>query len=304
MKKINLKEKQLKKIFEDYRQLKLPFERGVENGYDYKSNYEHFIDWLEYIGKYGTLGSSGLDKNKIIKLAYSYLENAYNEYINSYDNGEQVCYSSISSLFKEAYKNGSINKYFNITSEIINNAIECDFLAEVLDTSDVIDYYDFLTEEGKKEFKKRCIEYLEFVVIEQGLINITVDNRGLIYVEREITIPDLLNTKFDDSYEPHQCSFFDYLRHKMKGVGICWSWENGGGEAYCANSFNGVSSNEILMVGWVNPKSVDWVDTLKINAYMENSETELRLLKGNVVEIDKIIFENKNMLNKPILVKT
>lgn len=304
MRKIKLQGEQFRKLFEDYRQLKLPFERGVKKGFDYKANYEHYIDWLEYIGKYGTLNDSGFNNNSLNELIHSYLVKACDEYINQWDNGEEVCYSTISNMFTNAYENDMVGKYFNIPTKTINDALECGFLSDVLDVSNVKDYTRYLTKEGLVEFKKQCARYIDYLVIDTILSEITLNERGLIYIERELTIPDLLNTKFDASYEPHQCSFFDYLRHKMKGVGICWSWKNGGGEAYCANSFNGVSSNEILMVGWVNPKSVDWVDTLKINAYMENSETELRLLKGNVVEIDKIIFENKNMLNKPILVKT
>ena len=89
----------------------------------------------------------------------------------------------------------------------------------------------------------------------------------------------------------------------MKGVGVYWSWQRGGGQAYNGNGFNGIDDTTALLVGWVNPKSVNWVDTLSINAYMENSETELRLLKNDMVEIDKVLVDGKNILKKPMLVR-
>ena len=304
MKRIKLQEHQVSKIFEDYRQLKLPFERGAENGYDYKGNYEHFIDWLEYIGKYGTLGNSGFNEDSLNNLIYSYLEKSFDEYVNQWDNGEQACYSSIDSMFNEARKNNTIERYFVLPTKTLNRAIRNYSLSDVLETENVSDYFNFLTKEGAEEFRERCIRYIESVVIKQGLSDITLNERGLIYAEREITLPDMLNTKFDADYEPHMCNYFDYLRSKMKGVGVCWSWEENGGESYCAHSYNGINSSKVLLVGWVNPKSVDWVETLSINTYMENSETELRLLENSVIEVDKILFEGKNILKKPILVKT
>lgn len=304
MKKINLQESQLKKLFEDHRELKIPFERGLEKGYDYKNNYEHFIDWLEHIGRYGTLNDSGFNNESLYELMCSKLEDAYEKYINSWDNGEQACYSSFDNIFNKAYRNNTLDKYFNISHEIIEKAIECGSLSEVSDSSNVIDYYNYLTKRGIEEFKKQCINYIKSAVIDDGLSTIDLNESGLIYVEREITIPDVLNTKFDSNYEPHQYNFFDYLDSKMKGVGICWSWEEGMGNAYYANTFNVIPYSVILMKGHVDPRSVDWVETLSINTYMENSEAELRLLKNNVVEIDEVLFNEKNILRKPILVKT
>ena len=83
------------------------------------------------------------------------------------------------------------------------------------------------------------------------------------------------------------------------------------GEAYWAESFNGINSDFILLRGWVSPNSVDWESTMLQCLYMRNQETELRLKEGSIVEVDEAIikislknheFEGKNILNKPILV--
>ena len=55
-KKIYISEDAIKALYEDYRQLKIPFKNDSGKGYDYKENYELFIDFLESIGKYGRLG--------------------------------------------------------------------------------------------------------------------------------------------------------------------------------------------------------------------------------------------------------
>ena len=57
-KTIFISESQMQKLYEYHNQLKLPFKNGQEIGYDYKENWENFVDFLEEIGKYGTLPKS------------------------------------------------------------------------------------------------------------------------------------------------------------------------------------------------------------------------------------------------------
>ena len=306
-KKIYISENAVRKIYEDYRQLKLPFKNDSGKGYDYKENYELYIDFLESIGKYGKLGSyNGESPYQII----SDLEaNVYSKFIEAWgDVIEYACYA-FNDMFCEANENNEIERYFRIPKEYLENC-EYDISNELrlYRSKSLNEISKYLTDEGLKKFKKELYKRMSYYIDE---INFEKDKRGLIYVEREISIPDIFNTQYSDAITPDNSDFFKMLSEKYKGVGVCWSFEKNNGEAYWAESFNGINSDFILLRGWVSPDSVDWESTMLQCLYMRNQETELRLKEGSIVEVDEAIikislknheFEGKNILNKPILV--
>ena len=310
-KKVYISEEAIKKIYEDYRQLKLPFKNDSGKGYDYKENYELYIDFLESIGKYGRLGKyTGEDYNDIIE---NTIQNAFNDYIYSNEWDVDSTFSSlpINDMFRNAVEKNVVEKYFNLPEEILNNIDNIEYLSDKLDldyaTPDEI--CEYLTDEGKDIFNKKIFRSFESYV-ENMLYDIKTDDRGLIYVEREISIPDIFKTQYDEKISPENDDYFKLLTkyYGYKGVGVCWSWQEGRGEAYCGESYN-VGSSDILLKGWVRPDSIDWVFTMQINAQMGNSEEELRLKNGAIIEVDEIIIngykdvnKGKNILNHPMLI--
>ena len=92
-------------------------------------------------------------------------------------------------------------------------------------------------------------------------------------------------------------------------LGNCWTWKQGRGEAYCGNYYG--NNDYILLQGWVDPKSINWEETLVRNAWSLNEECEIFINDGQIVEVDKITINNasngnygKNILNRPMLIQT
>lgn len=308
-KKIYISEEAIKTLYEDYRQLKIPFKNNSGKGYDYKENYELFIDWLESIGKYGRLGPYTGDKS-YEEMIDNLIEPAYVEYMDEWDGAADFIFI-FDDLFVDSRNDGTIEDYFILPDKIINNADEIDNLSEKLNLGgDISDVYDYLTDEGKEIFREESFELFKNIV-HNGPYYLELDDRGLIYVEREISVPNLLGTQFDATRSPEEKDFFNYLKGIYDGIGVCWSWKKEGGEAYNAIGFGNIKTDYITLRGWVGPESVDWIATMTINAQMGNAEKELRLHKGAIVEVDEIIItgydvdkniKGKNILNNPILI--
>lgn len=98
------------------------------------------------------------------------------------------------------------------------------------------------------------------------------NNRGLIYVERQIVVkPDNINTL------------------TYKSVGECWSWSKNSSHAYCSDF--GLLDRDTVTVtlcGYVHPSSVDWVETIYTNSYRMAREREIRMNDGAMVEMSYI----------------
>lgn len=310
-KKIYISEEAIKALYEDYRQLKLPFKNDSGKGYDYKENYELFIDWLESIGKYGRLEPYN-DNESYQEMIDGLIESAYVEYINEWDADAAVFNFIIDGMFNEARNDDAVEEYFILPEEMMNNIDEIGHLSDDLGLDgDISEVYRYLTDEGKKLFREKSFEQFKAIVHDGPYFEIETDDRGLIYVEREISVPGLLKTQYDINVTPDKHDYFKLLSKSYKGIGNCWSWAYGGGEAYCANSYHDVGEDFITLKGWVNPKSINWIATMAINVQMGNEEKELRLHKGAIVEVDEIIItgynasnetKGKNILNKPILI--
>jgi len=138
-------------IKEDRNQLQLPFDNQPQG----KPNYLHFIDFLESVGKYGTIKGNG-DIEKLYENAF---DDARDQYVQEYQSYTDIEYEVENRYPQDEYpeyydENGNLN---DNAEEIINEIIEEQFEPDVT-------------------------------------INLEIDkNRNLIHIYREITLPPLLD---------------------------------------------------------------------------------------------------------------
>jgi hypothetical protein len=308
-KKVYLSEESIKRLCEYYTQLNIPF-NDPNKPYDDKQNYEHFIDWLEYVGKYGQLPPSKADVSELIRAAF---QDGLQHYLNDDLEDDNFIYnarSAMNDLFNECDGDEDyLRLYFNLPEEWYTNPPDniTDYLEEMDWDNDVVEMKNVLTDEGNEKFNSQMEDYFRGSLESYGFPDkMTRDERGLIYVEREIILPDIFSTEVSsfDNYK----NYFELLRNSYKGSGPCWTWAVGHGEAYCGHSF-GQSNTAVLLRGWVDPMSVDWGETLYRNAYSLNEERELYLKEGCIIEIDEVVVNDygyklngKHILNKPMLI--
>ena len=336
MKIINLNESQFKKLFEDYRQLKLPFNDTTGKGYDDKYNYEHYIDWLEYIGKYGTLQSSGLNIKNILDIANNNSYKAFEEYKNwtknsnvmddyyenigihdnTYSNECTLAFKALNQLYEQALEKNLINIFFNLNEEdieYINDEFDGNIVEALEDDIDfnVNNIDSFLTEKGKENFDKLLYNFFVKNSDNNSFVKqLILNEKGLIYIEREINVSNVLGKTIEDENYDMYDNLFDYLKNEFSGIGNCWSWKIGGGSAYCENDI--LDYTILLFRGWVNPKDIDWPITILRNTYDAfKEEKEIYIKSNKIVEIDEIIIsgkddknKGKNILNRPMLIPT
>lgn len=352
------RKKTLKNALNEYHsQLKLPFNHDSEN-YDFKYNYEQYIDALEDIGKYGQLQDSGYhDINDIVTdffkpcfdtAASSYIDMdlpedeliiklfEYLKDISVYSTGiEQYLEDDIvMSLYDYAeerggsYRNdsyaaitfhGELGKKWNeehgqnrrgqwlISFYDFNKVMEENNVYSINDIRSVLKDYDSFEENFHSKLSDEGEEFLW---------NLTLNDRGLIYVEREISIPGAVtknpsgigDTPKDD--QRHD-SFYNKIL-KYGGVGDCWSWSSGGSESYCATRF--YTTSYLTLKGWVRPQDINWEETIYRNMYGMKCEQEIYIGAGGTVyveleevvlrraEIDGKVYNDVNILKKPIVV--
>lgn len=309
-KKIYLSEQAIKKLYEYYTQLNLPFNDTTGKGYDDKQNYEHFIDWMEYVGKYGQLPPSKADVSELIRAAF---KDGFQHYLYDDSEDENFIYnacSAMNDLFNECDGDEDyLRLYFNLPEELYTNPPDSitNYLEEMGWDNDVAEMKNVLTDEGNEKFNSEMEDYFRGSLENYGFPDkMTKNERGLIYVEREIILPDIFSTEVS-SFGDYK-NYFELLRNSYKGSGPCWTWAPGHGEAYCGLSYR-QKNTAILLRGWVDPMSVDWGETLYRNAYSLNEERELYLKEGCIIEIDEVVvndygykFNGKHILNKPMLI--
>lgn len=127
---------------------------------------------------------------------------------------------------------------------------------------------------------------LEFI-----LSNITINNNNLIYIERNIKIPNLLNVG-KLGYD---------LNNKYGGhLGIYWSYISG-------QVIDGTDGVEISFKGWVRPEDIDWETTVNANICCPD-EYEITLREDTPIQIDAITIIPKRghthtIWNKPIILQ-
>lgn len=282
---VRLQETIKRVLKEYYSQLKIPFNHDTPN-YDYKSNYEHYIDFLEKIGKYGKLPKSKWTKKTINSEIAKHLDYAMNN-SETEDVKEDIDYRFF------LYINNSTLLPQCIKSDVLQEFNNLDEFSEWLEEN--LDKFDYiLSSEGLDAFYKFRKNYFLEKLNEYGFLKkLTFNNRGLIYVERAITLP-----KFYERIKDN-----DFIK-KYRTVGECWSWLKDGAEPYC-----GGDGTTILLKGWVDPSQVDWEETTYRNMYSINDERELYILSAKVEVFEVTLFysdSNKKIklpLHNPILVE-
>ena len=85
------------------------------------------------------------------------------------------------------------------------------------------------------------------------------------------------------------------------GVGVYWSWLEG--DAYCGGGYS--DGQKIKLMGYVDPKSIDWTETISKQAYSLAEEREIQIKRGEPIEIFSVITTDgkKFPLQNTIIVK-
>lgn len=277
---------------EDWRQLELPFDGNI-----YKPNYEYFIDYLEKIGEYGKLGKSvstnhfeNINYNNLLvrlmrqndsSVVYLIIDAACDYIKETYD--ISLGYNDIDEY--GLYDISNTDRAFDKVIEIIQGNYDSEADAEIISSSIINLILD------------RIKTYID------DELQLVYDNRGLIYVEREIGLSNIMSKpdNFDDSF------FVSNMNNDFykKGVGLCWCYKEG-----YAESYNGYGDYFITMKGYVDPKDVDWESTIFTNVIFGGDEYEVRMKKNVPIEVDSVIItgrdnQSKNMpLKQPIIVNS
>ena len=333
-KQIILTESQLLKLKEYHDQQVFNFDDNG-NAYFKKNNWEHYIDYLEEIGTYGTLPASNWDKYDVSNAIenakeqitpnmrgtddfdeYDYLEAFYDVVCQSfiYDKDKEDLFEDyFLELFNDYESFKKDNNYYN----------ECDTIRHFLNQKNIDSYEleSYLTDLGKEEYEKAIKEhFIESFENNDVEGSFKYNERGLIYVERNIRIPDFNSPEFEqDYYDEKYKDYFTYLTKVYGGkgyggIGNCFSWEEDRGEAYCADRFGGMNSTEIKLKCWVDPKDINWVETVYRNCYALRDEEEVFInSNGAKIEVFDIVLEDgkingvsmygKSLLKKPIIVR-
>lgn len=328
--KVILKESQIPLLKEYYAQTVFNFDKDG-NPYFKKDNYQHYIDFLETIGRYGQLPRSEWNKYNIhaaIEGAEDYAIESYEgNYVGSEDIEDRAMYRFIENLLdnrdnvnfegwlEDSFEDPSIIECFKRFGEwfekfydkgyvpsYVDERVVSDFLEDGLKNSDYECFYDSLTPSGQDELRNfRNTVFLDERLTYDFPDSLVFNDRGLIYVEREITIPQFDGTDF--YYHRHYDNYYNFLKTQYNGVGQCWSWAEDFSEAYDSNHYPD-GTTHLTLKGWVDPQEVDWEETLYRNCYGLNHEREMYLSSGTPIEINSAEINGKNILEKPIIVYT
>ena len=105
---------------------------------------------------------------------------------------------------------------------------------------------------------------------------LTLNKRGLIYVERSIDLD--LSQGFDSL--------------NFSSIGECWSWKKSNSSSYCSKiSLLNNNKSKVVICGYVHPDSIDWLETVYLNSYDMKNETEIRMNDNALVEVSYIIID-------------
>lgn len=323
-KKIIINENQLLLLKEYHGQTVFNFDEEGEP-YFQKNNWENYVDFLEEIGTPGTLPKSEWNEFDIRRA----IENAKNEtYFDGGDLYDEDFTEAFLSLVCEAFiyhpdeKEDFFNDYFlelfndyDSFKEDNNYYDECQtirkFLSEKIDLNYVEGLEEYLTYIGQTKYEENLkgifLDKIYDYDIEDGL---TINDRGLIYIERNIRIPYFNSPNFNRNGKKN---YYDYLNNSYSDLGNCFSWAEGKGEAYCGSDFGATGSSEIKLKCWVDPKDVDWNVTVYRNCYSLREEQEIYIDKaGAKVEVFDIVLEygvvngqrvsGKSLMKTPIII--
>lgn len=147
-----------------------------------------------------------------------------------------------------------------------NNVKICDEYGDEIEQPDEMDDpMSFIVD--MDDFNNYCINLAEELIFD-CLID---DERNMIYIEREITVPKFINKD----------KFYDLLKRDYDGkLGIWWTYCEGNAQAQW-----GGTGEYITLYGYVSPEDVDWNRTINANLCIPD-EAELTLKDGAIIELD------------------
>lgn len=328
MKRININESQFHLINEYYAQTAFNFDKDG-NAYFQKNNWQFYVDFLESIGKYGMLPASECDDEYISKAIESSEEyaierlNNYGDYNETLEEDamhkyvqdllEKRDYTDFNYSFEDtevAERFNNFNEWYQQFSEsgkhyssYIDDNVVSSFLEDVFGES--VDFETFASTLNEAE-QLELYEYRNNALLDERITYdfpdaLVMNERNLIYVEREISIPQFDSPQFATTFDDTPRDYFTYLSHHYGGVGECWTWQEGMGEAYDYISYK-PGTTRLLLKGWVDPKNVNWDESLFKNCYGLNHERELYLDHSTPIEIERAEIHGQNILEKPIIV--
>ena len=327
-KKIIVNENQLLTIKEYHDQLTFNFDEDG-NAYFEKNNWEHYADFLEDIGKPGTLPSSEWGNQEIQDAINGELEKIsydgddLNEY--DYENAflELVCetfiykHNKMDEIFEDDFLE-KFNGFYEFEKE--NNYYDrCQTIEKYLrEKTDVFDdpynLDDFLTPFGYSEYQGHLQEaFTEHFEDYDMLSSMIINDRGLIYIERNITIPNFNSPEFNLNKNLYK-TYYNYLKDKFYDLGNCFSWGKDCGEAYNGGSFGQGKTSELRIKCWVDPKDINWEATVYRNCYSLNYEKEVYIDEtGAKIEVFDVVLmdgnvngqnvSGKSLIKTPIIVE-
>lgn len=165
--------------------------------------------------------------------------------------------------------------YFNECDPFNNSK----FSMNINNTVYAEDYCEEHNIDSVEDDEENFVEYIKDIVDEQLTLEL---ERGLIKIERVISL--------DSSFS------------KYKGnIGIYWTYIEGMGDSHGAV---GSSRNNITVCALVDPKDVNWEETIAANI-IDPDEYELTLNEDAPIQITKILNVNrqKELLKKNLLYK-
>lgn len=318
-KKIIVNENQLLALKEYHDQLVFNFD-DEGNAYFEKNNWEHYVDFLEEIGTPGQLPPSEwnettieqkiesikqeIDYNSDDISTYDYesafLDLVYNSFLEEKENVEAIFEPEFLSYFN----NYKANKYsYQDLTEIL-------YSNELMNDEENLDRY--LTAYGYKKYQEYIKKTFTNHINDYNMLdNVETNDRGLIYVERNIMIPNFNSPEF--SYNGSK-NYYNYLKKMYYNLGYCFSWGKEAGEAYCGHTFGLNGTSEIKLKCWVDPKDINWYETVYRNCYSLNEEKEVYIDEsGAKIEVFDVVLEHgkingqnvsgKSLMKTPIIIE-
>lgn len=325
---IRLTENQLLLLKEYHGQQVFNFDDNGEPYYK-KNNYENYIDYLESIGHYGQLPPSEWNEHTISQTIDRELENIdpgrddlneddYNYAFYDLITNSFFCYNNSDEIFNENFIE-IMDRYEKFLEQYnyINSSGNLEYFLrskEKLYINDEEDASIYLTDLGEEEYEKELKDAYRSHIDEYDLKNgLTINERGLIYMEREIVIPKANSPYMKSNYKgSFDNDYYKSLTDNYYGIGNCFTWQKGASEAYCANSF-GIGNTYVTLKCWIDPKDVNWEETVQRNCYGLREEQEIYVNDGGAkIEVFDVIVQrvnfgdktvsNAHILRKPIIV--
>lgn len=309
-KKIIINENQLLALKEYHDQLAFNFDEDG-NAYFEKNNWEHYVDFLEDIGKPGTLPSSewGIQEiqdavdEELEKISYdgddlneydyenAFLELVFETFIYKHNKMDEIFEDDFLEKFNGFYEFEKENNYYDRSQTIEK------YLREKTDVfDDPYNLDDFLTPFGYNEYRGHLREaFTEHFEEYDMLSSMIINDRGLIYIERNITIPNFNSPEFNLNKNLYK-TYYNYLKDKFYDLGNCFTWGENCGEAYNGSSFGQGKTSELRIKCWVDPKDINWASTVYRNCYSLNYEKEVYIDKtGAKIEVFDVVLMNGNV---------